>query len=116
MEGRYNENFLGPVLLSTFFASKQPARPLVPSILMLARWELGLLTAWNVFFICTTVFIMGTDKISPLPEAPDWIYLFYQLSCAPNSHSVFLSPTLPLPRGQSQRDPAYILGYSVLSQ
>lgn len=85
MEERYNQIFLGPVLFSAFFARIQPPWPLVPSILMLARWELGLLMAWNIFFIYTTVFIMGTDKISPLPEAPDWIYFFYQLCCAANS-------------------------------
>lgn len=64
------------------------------SSLTLARWELGLLMAWNVFFICITVFIMGTDKISLLPETPDWILLQY--CCAPNSpFSVPLPATAP---------------------
>lgn len=94
MEERYNQIFLPPVLFSTFFASIQPPWPLVPSVLVLARWELGLLMAWNIFFVCTTVFIMGTHKISLLPEAPDWIYLSYQLCCAPNCP---LSVPLPHP-------------------
>lgn len=82
------------MLFSTFFTSIQPPWPLVPSSLMLARWELGLLMAWNIFFICTTVFIMGTDKISPLPKTPDWILLQYY--CAPNSpFSVPLPPAAP---------------------
>jgi len=85
MEEKYNNIFLGPVLFFTFFGSIQPPWPLVPSILVLARWELGLLMAWNIFSICTTFFVMGTDKISLLPEAPGWIYLFSQPCCAPNS-------------------------------
>lgn len=66
----------------------------MPSSLMLVRRELGLLMAWNVFFICITVFIMGTDKISWLPETPDWILL--QNCCAPSSpFSVPLPATGP---------------------
>lgn len=61
---------------------------------MLARWESRLLKAWNVFFICTTVFIMRTGKISLLPETPDWILLQY--CCAPNSpFGVALPPSAP---------------------
>lgn len=78
---------------------------------MLGRWKLGLQMAWNVFFICTTVFIMGTDKISQLPETLTGFYFNIVVLQIP--HSVFLSPPVALLWGQSQQDHGSISGYSV---
>lgn len=85
MEERYNQIFLGPVLFSTFFAWIQSPWPLLPSILMLARWELGF---WQpgIFSLHALEFsVWELIKCHCYQKSLIGFSLFYHLRCAPDS-------------------------------